>query len=126
MRIAGITIPEKKQLEFGLTAIYGIGRSQACSILSKASINPTAKPGDLSAEDENKIRKLLEGYKIEGDLKREVAGNIKRLKDIQSYRGTRHMKNLPARGQNTQTNSRTVRGNVRKTMGSGKRKLEKT
>ena len=126
MRISGITIPEKKQLEFGLTAIYGIGRSQARSILSKAHINPITKPGDLSTEDENNIRKLLEEHKTEGELKREIAGNIKRLKGIQTYRGTRHMKNLPARGQNTQTNSRTVRGNVRRTMGSGKRKLEKT
>jgi len=126
MRIAGITIPEKKQLEFGLTSIYGVGRSQARLILSKAHINPTAKPADLSVEDENKIRKFLERYKVEGELRREVAGNIKRLKDIQSYRGIRHTKNLPVRGQNTQTNARTVRGNIRKTMGSGKRKLEKT
>ena len=126
MRIAGITIPDKKRLPFALTAIYGIGRSRALHILKETKINPALKPVELSPEDENKIRKLIEGYVIEGELKREVAQNIKRLKDIKAYRGIRHAKNLPVRGQQTRSNSRTVRGNVRKTMGSGRRKLEKT
>lgn len=126
MRIAGITIPDKKRLEFGLMAIYGIGRSRALHILKSANVDAHFKPADLKGEDENKIRKLVEACVIEGELKREVAGNIKRLKDIKAYRGIRHAKNLPVRGQQTKSNSRTVRGNVRKTMGSGKRKLEKT
>lgn len=126
MRIAGITIPDTKRLEFGLTAIYGIGRSRALSILKEAKIDPSRKAGDLKSEEETEIRRLIEQFKIEGDLKREVSANIKRLKDIGSYRGSRHAKRLPARGQRTKTNSRTVRGNVRKTMGSGRRKLEKT
>ncbi len=126
MRISGITIPDTKRLEFALTAIYGIGRSRALAILEKARIDPSVKSSDLKSEDENKIRKLVEEYVIEGELKRDIAANIKRLKDIKAYRGVRHAKNLPVRGQRTKSNSRTVRGNVRKTMGSGKRKLEKT
>ncbi|MDP3726480.1 MAG: 30S ribosomal protein S13 [bacterium] len=126
MRIAGITIKDNKRLEFALMGIYGIGRSRALHILKEAHVDSALKSSNLSAEEENKIRKLVEGYKIEGELKREIAGNIKRLKDIKAYRGIRHAKNLPVRGQQTKANSRTVRGNVRKTMGSGKRKLEKT
>ena len=110
----------------GLTAVFGIGRPRSREILAEAGISLDARPKDLSPEDENKIRKLVEVFKTEGDLKREISGNIKRLKDIRSYRGSRHSKGLPARGQRTKTNSRTVRGNVRKTMGSGRRKLEKT
>ncbi len=125
MRIAGINIPEKKRIEVGLTAVYGIGRPRALKILSKASVSPNARPGELSVQDENRIRKEIEQFKIEGDLKREIGSNIKRLKDIKCYRGTRHSRKLPVRGQRTKTNSRTVRGNVRKTMGSGKRKLDK-
>ena len=125
MRILGITLPENKRMEISLTAIYGIGRSRARHILLKTSIGAGLKPKDLSVEQENAIRKLIEGFKIEGDLKREVASNIKRLKDIKAYRGNRHARHLPARGQRTKTNSRTVRGNVRKTMGSGRRKEEK-
>ncbi|MFA6295664.1 MAG: 30S ribosomal protein S13 [Candidatus Paceibacterota bacterium] len=125
MRILGITLPENKRMEFALTAVYGIGRSRAKHILLKAKIDGAIKPKDLTVEQENVIRKLIENFKIEGDLRREVAGNIKRLKDIKTYRGNRHARHLPARGQRTKTNSRTVRGNVRKTMGSGKRKEEK-
>ena len=125
MRISGITIPNDKRLEVGLATLYGIGRSQAKKILEEAGINFDTRARELSVDDENKIRKSIEALKVEGDLRREVSGNIKRLKDIQSYRGTRHSKRLPARGQRTQTNSRTVRGNVRRTMGSGKRKVEK-
>jgi small subunit ribosomal protein S13 len=126
MRIAGITIPDNKRLGYALTALYGIGLSRSIFILSQAKIDPMRKPTELTPEEENRIRTALETYKLEGDLKREVAGNIKRLKDIGSYRGMRHSKHLPVRGQRTKTNSRTVRGNVRKTMGSGRRKVEKT
>jgi len=112
-------------MEFALTAIYGIGRSRAKHILAVTKVDGSIKPKDLTVEQENTIRKLVESFKIEGDLKREVAGNIKRLKDIKTYRGSRHARHLPARGQRTKTNSRTVRGNVRKTMGSGRRKEEK-
>lgn len=124
MRILGITIPEKR-LEIALTAIYGVGRSRARYILMKAKVDGGIKPKELSVDQENTVRKLVESYKIEGDLKRDTAGNIKRLKDIKTYRGLRHSRHLPVRGQRTKTNSRTVRGNVRKTMGSGKRKEEK-
>ena len=126
MRIFGITVPEKKRLEIGLTVFYGIGRPRAKKNLNAAGVQVGKKPKDLSAEEENKIRKEVESLKLEGDLKREISSNIKRLKDIKSYRGTRHQKKLPVRGQRTKTNSRTVRGNVRRTMGSGRRKVEKT
>jgi small subunit ribosomal protein S13 len=126
MRISGITIPDNKRVGYGLTALYGIGHSRSLFILSQAKVDATKKGSELTPDDENRIRKALEGLKLEGDLKREVAGNIKRLKDIGAYRGTRHARHLPTRGQRTKTNSRTVRGNVRKTMGSGRRKVEKT
>ncbi len=113
-------------MEIALTAIYGIGRSRAKHILLQTKIGGNVKPTELSVEQENSIRKIIENFKIEGDLKREVAGNVKRLKDIKSYRGSRHARHMPSRGQRTKTNSRTVRGNVRKTMGSGRRKEEKT
>ena len=109
-----------------MTALYGIGPSRSAAILKKAKIDSQKKADELTAEEENSIRKQLEGLKLEGDLKREVSGNIKRLKDIGAYRGVRHTKRLPTRGQRTKTNSRTVRGNVRKTMGSGRRKESKT
>ncbi len=126
MRISGITIPDTKQLEFGLTEIYGIGRATAVKIVTEAGVSPKKKPSEITAEEENAIRKLIEGMRTEGTLKREISANVKRLKDIKAYRGIRHMRKLPTKGQRTKTNSRTVRGNVRKTMGSGKRKLEKT
>jgi small subunit ribosomal protein S13 len=125
MRVSGITIPDKKRIEIGLTAVYGIGRKRAHKILDGASVDYGRTADTLSQEEEKKIRTLIESFRIEGDLKRETGGNIKRLKDIKSYRGTRHSKRLPARGQRTKTNSRTVRGNVRKTMGSGRRKVDK-
>lgn len=125
MRISGITIPDEKQIAYALTAVYGIGLSRAKTILVGLNIDPTIKPTDLSTEQENAIREKVESFRIEGDLKREIASNIKRLKDIQSYRGSRHAKRLPARGQRTKTNARTLKG-VKKTMGSGRRKLEKT
>ncbi len=125
MRLAGINIPDNKHLEYALTAIYGIGLSRARKILVEAKVDALKKSTDLKPEEEKRIRQAVEGYRIEGELKREVAGNIKRLKDIKSYRGLRHLRGLPSRGQRTKTNSRTRRGNVRKTMGSGKRKVEK-
>ena len=125
MRISGITLPNK-QVPYALTALYGIGIARGKAICKAARIDPLRRADELSADEENAIRKELEGLKLEGDLKREVSGNIKRPKDIGAYRGLRHQKNLPARGQRTKTNSRTVRGNVRRTMGSGRRKVEKT
>jgi small subunit ribosomal protein S13 len=126
MRISGITIPDHKRLEVSLTAIYGIGRARAKSILDSLNVDWGKKASELTTEEENAIRKAVESFQIEGDLRRDTAQNIKRLKDISAYRGVRHMRKLPARGQRTKTNSRTVRGNVRRTMGSGRRKAEKT
>jgi small subunit ribosomal protein S13 len=125
MRISGITIPDEKHLAYALTSVYGIGLSRAKSILDELNLEHTMKATDLTTEQENAIREKVEEFTIEGELKRQVSGNIKRLKDINSYRGSRHAKRLPARGQRTQTNARTLKG-VKKTMGSGKRKLEKT
>ncbi|MFA5841656.1 MAG: 30S ribosomal protein S13 [Candidatus Paceibacterota bacterium] len=126
MRLLGITIPENKNIEIGLTILYGIGRARSRKILDKAKIPYSKKPKEISTEEENLIRKEIEQTKLEGDLRREISQNVKRLKDIKSYRGSRHAKRLPVRGQRTKTNSRTVRGNVRKTMASGRRKTEKT
>lgn len=126
MRILGITIPDKKRLDIGLTALYGIGTPRARKILDEVGIAHTKKAIDLTPDEENQIRKLIEEVKIEGNLKREISANIKRLRDIKAYRGVRHTRSLPVRGQRTKTNSRTVRGNVRKTMGSGRRKESKT
>ena len=126
MRILGITVPNEKRLEIGLTVFYGTGISSARKILDQVGIDHGVKAKDLTEADENKIRAIIEGKTIEGNLKREISANIKRLKDIKTHRGVRHMKRLPVRGQRTKTNSRTVRGNVRKTMASGKRKESKT
>ena len=125
MRVSGITIPENKHLEYALTSVYGIGHPRALEILNTLDIDNKLKVADLSTEQENAIREKIESFIIEGELKRSVASNIKRLKDIQSYRGSRHAKRLPARGQRTKTNARTLKG-AKKTMGSGRRKLEKT
>ena len=126
MRILGITVPDEKRLEIGLTCLYGIGVSSARKILKQVKIDFGVKAKNLTGEEENKIRAIIEGMKIEGNLKREISANIKRLKDIKAHRGVRHTKRLPVRGQRTKTNSRTVRGNVRKTMTSGRRKESKT
>ena len=126
-RIAGITLPQDKPIHIGLTFIYGIGRVTAQKILSKANVETNVRVRDLSDDQVNTLRTLVEKQgRVEGDLRREVLGHIKRLKEIGSYRGTRHTKNLPVRGQRTKTNSRTVRGNKRTTMGSGRRTLTKT
>lgn len=119
-------MPNEKRLEVGLTCLYGIGVSSARRILDEAGIDRGRKAKDLTSDEENQIRLLVEKVPIEGNLKREIAANVKRLKDIKSYRGVRHLKRLPVRGQRTKTNSRTIRGNVRKTMASGKRKESKT
>ncbi len=125
MRIAGVTIPDNKRLDVALTYIYGVGRSRAQTILTKAEVPAETKPTAVTAEQENRIRRVMEDCKIEGALKREVSGNVKRLIDIKCYRGSRHARHLPSRGQRTRTNSRTRRGNIRKTMGSGRKKVEK-
>ena len=125
MRIAGITIPENKRLEYGLRIIYGVGLSRAQHILMNAKVAASKKAKEVTAEEENAIRREVLKFRIEGDLKRDVAGSIKRLKDIKAYRGVRHTRGLPVRGQRTKTNSRTRRGNVRKTMGTGRRAVEK-
>lgn len=125
MRISGITIPDAKRLEYGLRIIYGVGHSRALEILRHARVDAGKKAKELNAAEENAIRHEVERFKIEGDLKREVASNIKRLKDVKAYRGVRHTRGLPVRGQRTKTNSRTRRGNVRKTMGTGRRAAEK-
>jgi small subunit ribosomal protein S13 len=125
MRVSGVNIPDQKKIPFALAYIYGIGRSLAFEILKKAQIDPNKKAADLTPEEVNKIQTIIEkNYKIEGELRQIVRQNINRLKEIKAYRGIRHMKKLPVRGQRTKSNSRTVRGNVRKTAGSGKRKIE--
>jgi small subunit ribosomal protein S13 len=127
LRIAGVNIPDEKRIEISLTYIYGIGPSFASKILDELGISKQARTKDLSEEDGNKIREYIEKkLRVEGELKHEVRTNIKRLKEVGCYRGTRHQKGLPVRGQRTKTNNRTVRGNVRRTMGSGRVKTEKT
>ncbi|MFZ2804233.1 MAG: 30S ribosomal protein S13 [Patescibacteria group bacterium] len=126
-RIAGVTLPAQKRVDIALQYIYGIGQTTAKKILAESGVAPETRVKDLSEADANKLRDIVEKEnKVEGELRREVMANIKRLKEIGSFRGSRHIKSLPVRGQRTKTNSRTIRGNVRKTMGSGKRKLEKT
>ncbi len=127
-RIAGVNIPDNKRIEISLTYIYGIGRSLAGKILTRAQIDLGTRANKLTTEEVNRLKEIIEkDYKVEGELRREKMMNIKRLKDIGSYRGIRHIRSLPVRGQRTKTNTRTVRGNVRKTMGSGRRKAaEKT
>lgn len=122
MRIAGINIPDNKKVAYSLPYIYGVGLSSAKKILQRANVNPDTHAKDLTPQEINRIRDIIEkNYRIEGELRREIAGNIKRLKELQTYRGTRHMRGLPVRGQRTKTNSRTRRGNVRRTMGSGRK-----
>ena len=126
-RIAGVTIPAQKRIIIGLTYIYGIGDVRSAQILDKAKVDGNIRSKDLTLDQENAIRVIVEKeYRVEGELRREIQGNIKRLKDIGSYRGSRHTKKLPVRGQRTKSNSRSVRGNVRKTAGSGRRMLTKT
>lgn len=121
-RIAGVNIPEQKQITIALTYIYGIGLSLSNKILIEASVNPSTKAKDLTPNEINRLKEIIEKkYKVEGEVKRERMMAIKRLKDIGTWRGHRHIKGLPVRGQRTRTNTRTVRGNVRKTVGSGRK-----
>jgi len=122
VRIVGVNIPDEKQIAVSLSYIYGIGIPLALKILKQVGINPEKKTKDLSEKEINDLRKAIEGvYKTEGELRREVMANIKRLKEIRCWRGLRHLKGLPVRGQKTRKNSRTVRGNVKRTVGSGRK-----
>jgi len=121
-RIAGVNIPENKQIEIALTYIYGIGRSLSRKILKEAEIKSSQRASELKPEEIAKLKDIIEkNLKIEGELKHQISTNVRRLKDIKCWRGLRHIKGLPVRGQTTRVNSRTVRGNVRKTVGSGRR-----
>lgn len=121
-RLAGVEIPDKKQIRYALTYIYGIGPARSAKILKSANIDPARMASDLKTEELSLLRDAIEkNYKVEGELRRELLVNVKRLRDISSWRGLRHQRRLPARGQRTRTNTRTVRGNVRKTVGSGKK-----
>jgi len=122
-RIAGVNIPDNKRIEIALTYVYGIGLVLSQRILKKAKINPDIRTNKLTSQEVNHLREIVEKeYRVEGELRQEKMMNIKRLKDINCYRGIRHIKGLPARGQQTKTNTRTVRGNIRRTMGSGRKK----
>jgi len=121
-RIAAVTIPDAKRVEIALTYIYGIGLTSSQKILAEAKVNPDTRVKDLTEAEISRIRELIDkSYQVEGDLQRQVAMNIKRLKEINSYRGLRHKANLPVRGQRTKTNGRTKRGK-KVTMGSGRKK----
>lgn len=110
MRISGVTIPDEKRVDIALTYLYGVGRSNVYDILKKAEVDPQKRVKGLSEDEQKRIQNVLEEYKLEGDLRVEVSDNIKRLKEIGSYRGSRHSRNLPVRGQRTRSNARTKRG----------------
>lgn len=125
MRIQGINIPDNKRIEIALTYLYGIGRTLSNKILDSVKIDRNKRAKTLTPDEVNRIQNFIEkNYKVEGELRQIIKQNINLLKDLQTYRGSRHARRLPVRGQRTKTNSRTVRGNVRKTAGSGKRKVE--
>jgi len=125
MRLLGVNIPDNKRIDVSLTYFYGIGGKLAETICEKTKIDPIKKAKDLTPDELSKIKEFVEkNYKIEGELRTIVRSNITLLKDISSYKGARHSRKLPVHGQRTKTNSRTVRGNVRKTAGSGKRKVD--
>lgn len=127
IRIAGVNLPDDKKIEVALTYIYGIGPSTSKKILAGLGVDPSVRAKDLTDAQANKVREAVEkNYTVEGELKHEVKMNVKRLREIGSYRGSRHSKGLPVRGQRTKTNNRTVRGNKRRTMGSGRRTESKT
>jgi small subunit ribosomal protein S13 len=122
MRIVGVNIPDNKKIEYALPYIFGIGVSSARKILAAAGIDLNTYAKDLSAQEVNRLREVIEkDYRIEGDLQREIMSHIKRLRELQAYRGIRHTRSLPVRGQRTRTNCRTRHGNVRRTMGSGRK-----
>ena len=125
-RIVGVNLPSNKRIEIGLTYIFGIGRISANKILKQVKININKRVRDLTTQEIEQIRGIIEGrYQTEGTLRRDISSNVKRLKEIGCYRGTRHTRRLPTRGQRTKTNSRTIRGNIRRTVGSGKRPSSK-
>ncbi len=127
IRISGVILDDKKRAEIGLTKIFGIGATRAKSILSRCGVDLSVKIQDLTEENLGAIREIIEKeMTVEGDLRREIVSDIQRLKQIKSYRGSRHSRNLPVHGQRTKTNSRTVRGNKRTTMGSGRIQVSKT
>lgn len=127
LRISGVNIPDEKRIVISLTYIFGVGNAIANKVLDELKIDKEKRTKDLTEEEQNEIRSYVEKkIKLEGELKHEIRNNVKRLKEIGCYRGTRHQKGLPVRGQRTKTNNRTVRGNVRRTMGSGRVKTEKT
>lgn len=132
MRIAGVTLPDNKRIEYALTALYGVGIARAQSVLKSLNIEAGKRPTELTADEEARIRSVIEKFTIEGDLRRDIGANIKRLKDIASRRGDRHARGMKVRGQTSKTNSRTVPSGIkavhraRKTMTSGRTKVEKT
>ena len=125
MRISGINIPDAKRIEAALPYIYGVGATLSKKILEATKIDPNKRAKDLSSSEVNLIQDYIRNnFKVEGELRQVIKQNIQGMKEIESYVGTRHMRRLPVRGQRTKTNSRTVRGNVRKTAGSGKKKVD--
>ena len=125
MRILGVNIPDNKRVEISLTYLYGVGHSLSKKTLAAAKVDGDKRAKDLTADEVSRIQAFIEkNFRVEGELRQRIKANINRLKELQTYRGMRHLRRLPARGQRTRTNSRTVRGNVRKTAGSGKRKVE--
>jgi len=125
MRIFGVNIPDEKRIDVAITYVYGIGRSLSPKVLAAAKVDPSKRAKTLSAEEVSRIQAFIEkNFPVEGELRQRIKRSIGRLKDLQAYRGVRHSRRLPVRGQRTKTNSRTVRGNVRKTAGSGKRKVD--
>ena len=122
MRIAGVNIPDEKRIDIALSYIYGVGRNNVLEVLKKAGVEAAKRTKTLSEEEQKKIQKVLEVYKLEGDLRAEISANVKRLKEVGSYRGFRHSKNLPARGQRTRSNARTKRGK-RVTIGAIKKEV---
>ena len=125
MRILGVNIPDNKKTEIALTYLYGVGRNVSRRTLEGTKVNGEKRAKELTADEVSRIQTFIEkNFPVEGELRQRIRANINRLKELQAYRGLRHLRRLPVRGQRTRTNSRTVRGNVRKTAGSGKRKVE--
>jgi small subunit ribosomal protein S13 len=125
MRIFGVNLPDNKKVEISLTYLYGMGRTLSQRTLAAAKVDINKRAKDITAEEIGRIQAFIEkNFPVEGELRQRVKANINHLKELQTYRGMRHMRRLPVRGQRTRTNSRTVRGNVRKTAGSGKRKVD--
>lgn len=125
MRLLGVNIPDNKRVEAALPYFYGVGLSRSQQILKATGINPDKRTKDLNPQEVNAIKEFIEkNYKVEGELRQVIKQNLSLLKEVGAYRGMRHLRHLPVRGQRTKTNSRTVRGNIRKTAGSGKRKVD--